>query len=98
MNVDAIRKQLVEAGVDPLWDTPTTAAFLGVPEGTLDQWSYRGIGPPFSKVGRHRRYRQQDVDAWLKRNERGGGSGVPARSHSRSYSRSKSAAAARGSE
>lgn len=41
------------------------AEYLGVPVATLDQWSYRGTGPRFSKVGRYRRYRWSDVEKWL---------------------------------
>lgn len=41
------------------------ASYLGVPPRTLDQWAYRGVGPRFSKVGRHRRYRWADVEKWL---------------------------------
>jgi excisionase family DNA binding protein len=55
-----------------LWDTARTAEYLGVPPATLDQWAYRGIGPAFSKVGRHRRYRHADVTAWLDTNRRCG--------------------------
>ena len=36
------------------------------PEGTLEQWRHKGIGPPFIKVGgRSVRYRPSDVEAWL---------------------------------
>ncbi|CAM5575717.1 helix-turn-helix transcriptional regulator [Streptomyces coeruleorubidus] len=41
------------------------AEYLGVPVATLAQWSYRGIGPKSIKVGRHRRYRPEDVEVWL---------------------------------
>lgn len=41
------------------------AAYLGVPVKTLYQWKYRGTGPQVHKVGRHLRYRWQEVDAWL---------------------------------
>jgi hypothetical protein len=61
------------ADVSPLWDTRTTATYLAVPEATLGQWAYLGKGPAFSKVGRHRRYRPADVDAWLDANQRCGG-------------------------
>ncbi len=39
--------------------------YLGVPVKTLYQWKYRGTGPNVHKVGRHLRYRWQEVDAWL---------------------------------
>ena len=38
---------------------------LGIPDSTLAQWRYVGRGPRFIKVGRHVRYRAEDVDAWL---------------------------------
>lgn len=41
------------------------AEHLGVPPRTLDQWAYKGTGPRWSKVGRHRRYRWEDVEKWL---------------------------------
>ncbi|MER7459212.1 helix-turn-helix domain-containing protein [Micromonospora sp. NPDC126480] len=49
----------------PLATSAEVADYLGVPVATLDQWSYRGTGPRFSKVGRHRRYRWADVEKWL---------------------------------
>lgn len=42
------------------------AAFLDVPEGTLDQWASRGGGPPFHGIGNHRKYLPADVREWLK--------------------------------
>lgn len=46
-------------------DSPATADYLAVPLATLDQWAYRGVGPKFYKVGKYRRYRKRDIDAWL---------------------------------
>jgi excisionase family DNA binding protein len=46
--------------------TPTElAAFLGVPVATLYAWRYQRNGPRALRVGRHLRYRQEDLDAWL---------------------------------
>lgn len=41
--------------------------YLGetVPRRTLGQWRYRGLGPPYAKIGRHVVYRREDVDRWL---------------------------------
>ena len=58
-----------------LWDSARTAEYLGIPARTLDQWSYRGVGPDFYKVGRHRRYRPDAVTAWLEAHRRGGEAG-----------------------
>ncbi|MGA5270302.1 helix-turn-helix transcriptional regulator [Streptomyces lydicamycinicus] len=49
----------------PLATPAEVAAHLGVPVKTLYQWKYRGTGPNVHKVGRHLRYRWQEVDAWL---------------------------------
>lgn len=49
----------------PLAKSPEVAEFLGVPPRTLDTWAYQGTGPRFAKVGRFRRYRWADVEAWL---------------------------------
>lgn len=51
------------------------ARFLGVPVKTLYQWRYRGVGPRGVRVGRHVRYRRQDVDDWLERLAGGEGRG-----------------------
>ena len=55
-----------------LLDTPRLAEELGVPQRTVDQWAYLGKGPAFIKVGRHRRYRRIDIDAWLDAHRHGG--------------------------
>ncbi len=39
--------------------------FLEIPLQTLHLWSSRGIGPRVIKVGRHNRYRWEDIDSWL---------------------------------
>ncbi len=43
------------------------AEYLGVPLRTLYAWRYRGEGPKGYKIGRHIRYRLDDVEAWLER-------------------------------
>ncbi len=48
-----------------LWSTRETAAFLGLPEATLHQMTYKSTGPRSYKVGRHRRYDPADVARWL---------------------------------
>ena len=41
------------------------AEHLGVPVKTLYQWRYKGVGPRPLRVGRHLRYRPEDVKTWL---------------------------------
>jgi len=46
--------------------TPTEVSdYLGVPVGTLANWRYQGRGPAFLRVGRHVRYRTEDLAAWV---------------------------------
>jgi hypothetical protein len=50
---------------EPLVPPTDVAKHIGVPAKTLAQWRYLGQGPRFIKIGRHVRYRWQDVEAWL---------------------------------
>lgn len=50
---------------DRLLTAQETANFLGIPLTTLYQWRSRGQGPVGYRVGRHVRYRREDVDQWL---------------------------------
>ncbi len=48
-----------------LWTLEEVAAYLSVPPKTLYRWNYQGTGPRRLKIGRHVRYRPEDVEAWL---------------------------------
>lgn len=39
---------------------------LSVPLSTIYSWRYQGSGPTGLKVGRHLRFRPEDVETWLK--------------------------------
>jgi excisionase family DNA binding protein len=54
-----------------LIDEPTLAVRLGVSRSTLQSWRYAGRGPRYIKLGRMVRYRNADVDAYLRANTRG---------------------------
>jgi len=41
------------------------SAYLGVPTGTLANWRYQGHGPASLRVGRHIRYRAEDIATWV---------------------------------
>ena len=41
------------------------AEILGVPVATLYQWRYQQKGPRALRVGRHLRYRQQDLQEYI---------------------------------
>lgn len=49
----------------PLLSPEEVAAYYGVPVATLYQWRHQGKGPRASKVGRHLRYRTEDVESYL---------------------------------
>lgn len=50
---------------EPLLSAEDVAAFLSIPVRTLYQWRHKGTGPKGIRVGRHLRYRQQELEAWL---------------------------------
>ena len=48
------------------WMSPDELAhWLGVPVATVYNWRHKRTGPPARKVGRHLRYRRDEVEAWL---------------------------------
>ena len=50
---------------DRLWTIQDVAHYLGVPVQTLYQWRSRGYGPKGVRIGRHVRYRADDVRSWV---------------------------------
>jgi len=54
--------------MDRLLTLAETAERLQVPEATLRYWRHAGTGPASIKVGRHIRYRLEDLTAWLQSN------------------------------
>ena len=48
----------------PLWTVHDVATYLGVPVMTIYHWRRTGYGPG-TRVGRHLRYRPEDVRIWL---------------------------------
>ncbi len=49
----------------PLWATDQLAEHLGVPVATIYAWRARGLGPRACRVGKHLRWRPDDVARWL---------------------------------
>jgi len=57
--------------VDPLYDPPEAAAYLGIKENTLAVWRCLGrYGIEYVKVGRLVKYRKSALDAFLERRTR----------------------------
>lgn len=50
---------------DPLLTIDEVAAVLRVPVDTVYEWRRTRKGPPAFKVGKHLRWRNHDVDAWI---------------------------------
>ncbi|WP_026316522.1 helix-turn-helix transcriptional regulator [Actinokineospora enzanensis] len=48
-----------------LWTTEELAELLRLPEKTLAEWRHKGTGPAFVRMGKHVRYRPEDIAAWL---------------------------------
>ena len=62
--------EVPDIGTD-LIDEVELAVRLGVSRSTLQSWRYEGRGPRFIKLGRLVRYRNADIDAYLKAQTRG---------------------------
>lgn len=54
------------SSVQKLLTPDALSEHLGVPTTTLANWRYLHRGPAFVRVGRHVRYRVEDVIAWTK--------------------------------
>jgi len=51
--------------MEQLLITQEVAELLQISEQTLHQWRYRNTGPKSIRVGRHVRYRTNDLEDWL---------------------------------
>lgn len=51
--------------LDRLLSVEDLAAYLRVPLATIYAWRYRRQGPPGFRVGRHLRFRERDIEAWI---------------------------------
>ena len=48
-----------------IFTTGELADRLSISERTLIRWRVQRVGPSWTKVGHHVRYRREDVEAWL---------------------------------
>jgi excisionase family DNA binding protein len=55
------------AQLDQLDSPAQVAERLQIPERTLNDWRYKGVGPRYLRIGKHVRYRRADVEDWLRR-------------------------------
>ena len=69
LNQDRIRLDVSFDVSTRLLSTDEVSRFLVVPVTTLYAWRYKGTGPKALRVGKHLRYRMEDVLDWLKTQE-----------------------------
>jgi excisionase family DNA binding protein len=48
-----------------LWTVEDVATYLGIPVKTLYEWRVKEYGPTGKRVGKHIRYKSEDVIAWF---------------------------------
>ena len=48
-----------------LWGPQEVANYFGVPIQTIYQWRHKGYGPPARRVGKHLRYKPDEVETWF---------------------------------
>lgn len=51
--------------IAPLWTVRDVADYLRIPVQTLYSWRCTGYGPKARRIGKHLRYRPDEVAAWL---------------------------------
>ena len=51
--------------LDELLSPQDLADYLDVPLNTIYRWRHRGGGPTAFRVGKHLRYRRNDVEQWI---------------------------------
>lgn len=62
--------------------TDDVAVRLKIPPKTLANWASLGKGPRYARIGRHRRYRVEDLLAWEEEMlARGGGHAIEESGH-----------------
>lgn len=62
----SVRAAAQQAACDHTWvSVDDLADELQIPKSTIYGWKSRGIGPQWTRVGKHLRARRTNVDAWL---------------------------------
>ena len=56
--------------VEKLLSPTDLAGYLDVPRSTVYEWNYRRTGPPTIRIGKHVRYREADVEQWLRERQK----------------------------
>ncbi len=48
-----------------LWSIKDLSEYLDIPVETIYQWRHKKYGPPGKRIGRHVRFRPEDIEMWL---------------------------------
>lgn len=48
-----------------LWSLKELADYLGIPVQTIYQWRTKKYGPPGKRIGKHVKFRPEDVYEWV---------------------------------
>ena len=64
-NVEQVHSQPDTITVPTLWDQRQLAAYIGKSTAWCERARWIGDGPKFIKLGRHVRYRLEDVMQWI---------------------------------
>jgi predicted DNA-binding transcriptional regulator AlpA len=60
---------VIDPRKDRTWTPEDVSDFLGVPVATLYQWRHKGCGPKSRRIGKHIRYKPDDVRTWFEEQE-----------------------------
>lgn len=61
----ALRDARAELPTPEYLDTVQAAAYVGLTRKQMEHLRVRGGGCPYSKIGRHVRYRRSDLENWM---------------------------------
>jgi excisionase family DNA binding protein len=70
---DTTERTIMAAPLTRLWTVQDVSTYLGIPVMTLYHWRRSGYGPKGKRIGRHLRYRAEDVRAWVDAQDREAG-------------------------
>lgn len=59
------KSKMQQTALTPLWDAKALADYLQVSRRTMETMIARGDAPPHLRIGRQRRWRQEDVQSWV---------------------------------
>lgn len=65
----AAHREFVTTSMPALMTTDELSDHLRIPARTLEAWRRSNSGPPYRRIGKHVRYREDHVVGWLEANE-----------------------------